>query len=90
MARREPLPLTSIWVLFVLVLFVWHDQCNRAQHTIFNIGFENSTCLDQVGMLFPASRTGHGREIAQTTDTRWRQVTRGVGHDIALLSRVRG
>ena len=59
MARREPLHLTSIWVLFVLVLFVWHDQCNWAQHPIFNIGFKNSKFLDQVGMLFPESRTGH-------------------------------
>ena len=25
----------------------------------FNIGFENSSSLDQVGMLFPESRTGH-------------------------------
>ena len=30
------------------------------------------------------------RSISQTTYTRWRQVTRCVGHDIALLSRVRG
>ena len=35
----------------------------------------------------PDSPTGHGEEkvFSQTTDTRWRQVTRCVGHEIALL-----
>ena len=38
----------------------------------------------------PESRTCHGRYVSQTTNTRWKQVTRCVGHGIALLSRVRG
>ena len=37
--------------------------------------------LDQVGTSL---------RFSQTTDTRWRQVTRCVGHEIALLSRVSG
>ena len=39
---------------------------------------------------FQSFGPGHGRQVSQTTNTRWRQITRCVGHDIALLSRVRG
>ena len=40
----------------------------------------------------PDSPTGHGEEkgFLQTTNTRWRQVTRCVGHEIALLPEYAG
>ena len=40
----------------------------------------------------PDSPTGHGEEkgFSQTTNTRWRQVTRCVGHEIALLPEYAG
>ena len=49
------------------------------------------TTTNQQEFDFPESRTGHGRErFSPSRNTRWRQITRCVGHEIALLSRVRG
>ena len=45
------------------------------------------TTTSQQEFHVPDSPTGHGKEkgFSQTTNTRWRQTTRCVGHDIALL-----
>ena len=50
------------------------------------------TTTSQQEFDVPDSPTRHGGEkgFSQTTNTRWRQDTRCVGHEIALLSRVRG
>ena len=68
---------------------MWHDQCNWAQYNT-SISDNNKISLLPLGKLFPESRTSHGRCVSQTTNTRWRQVTRCVAHGIAVLSRVRG
>ena len=50
------------------------------------------TTTSQQEFNVPDSPTGHGEEegFSQTTDTRWRQVTRCVGHEIALLPEYAG
>ena len=49
------------------------------------------TTTSQQDFDVPDSPTGHGEEkgFSQTNNTRWRQVTRCVGHEIALLPAVR-
>ena len=80
---------------------MWHDQCKWAQ---YNTSTSNDNvmkvltkseccfCLISVAKEFdvPEFRTGHGRQVSQTTSTRWRQVTICVGLEIALFSRTRG
>ena len=50
------------------------------------------TTTSQQEFDVPASPTGHGEEksFSQTTNTRWRQVTRCVGHKIELLPEYAG
>ena len=49
------------------------------------------TTTNQQEFDFPESRTGHGRErFSPSRNTRWREVTRCAGQEIALLSRVLG
>ena len=48
------------------------------------------TTTSQQEFDVPESRTDRGIYFSETTNARWRQVTRCVGHDVALLSIVRG